>query len=144
MLKAVFEDRQIDIFHKMETETAVIPAGTIVMKDPTDPEKVVVSDGTAAWGILSQNLYPAPPQGTFRPYNDFEAYSGDLVGIYHQGYYETDQYVGDAFTPGQTLYVTANGKLTGIEGEPSATTGNVAVGKFIKMKGSNLFFRLEL
>ena len=38
MLKAVFEDRQIDIFHKMETEAAVIPAGTIVMKDPADPE----------------------------------------------------------------------------------------------------------
>ena len=63
---------------------------------------------------------------------------------YHQGYYETDQYVGDAFTPGQTISVTADGKLTGLEGEPSATAGNVAVGKFIKMKGSNLFFRLEL
>lgn len=145
MLKAVFEDTRIDIFHRMETETTVIPSGTFVMKDPADAEKVVVSDGTKVWGVLSQNVFPLPLQRTFQPFNDFEAYSGDPVGIYHEGYYETDQFVGDTFVPGQVLYVTNEGKLTGQQSEePTAVAGKVPVGRFIKMKGSVMFFRLDV
>ena len=93
MLKAIFEPYYIDIFHKFGEVTSKIPAGTILMKDTTNAEYVKVSDGTDFWGVLSQDLYPDPGSEYIKPYNDHRAYSGDQVGIYHKGMFETDQFV---------------------------------------------------
>ena len=93
MLKAIFEPYYIDIFHKFGEVTSKIPAGTILMKDTTNAEYVKVSNGTDFWGVLSQDLYPDPGSEYIKPYNDHRAYSGDQVGIYHKGMFETDQFV---------------------------------------------------
>lgn len=93
MLKAIFEPYYIDIFHKFGEVTSKIPAGTILMKDTANAEYVKVSNGTDFWGVLSQDLYPDPGSEYIKPYNDHRAYSGDQVGIYHKGMFETDQFV---------------------------------------------------
>ena len=93
MLKAIFEPYYIDIFHRFGEVTSKIPAGTILMKDTTNAEYVTVSNGTDFWGVLSQDLYPDPGSEYIKPYNDHRAYSGDRVGIYHKGMFETDQFV---------------------------------------------------
>lgn len=137
MLKARFEGAFIDIFHKItDNVTEHIPAGTLVMKDPASPaDTVKVSDGTAVWGILSQDVYLNPGQKFLLPFNNFEGYPGDHVGLYTtDGYFETDQFeAGGTYAPGATLYASANGKLTDVP-------GTIAVGEVIRKDGDLLFF----
>jgi hypothetical protein len=130
MLKAIFEPYYIDIFHKFGEVTSKIPAGTILMKDTTNAEYVKVSNGTDFWGVLSQDLYPDPGSEYIKPYNDHRAYSGDQVGIYHKGMFETDQFEEDgAYIPGDTLYASADGKFcNGYEmGDGTAVDGTTSV-----------------
>ncbi len=154
MLKAIFEPYYIDIFHKFGEVTSKIPAGTILMKDTTNAEYVKVSNGTDFWGVLSQDLYPDPGSEYIKPYNDHRAYSGDQVGIYHKGMFETDQFVVSyeldgtteiPYIPGADLYVTSEGKFTNIleEGEAATeTSGKVKVGKIVKKEGNKLTVKL--
>ena len=147
MLKAVFEPAQIDIFHKFNpAATTATPAGSVVMKDTTDAEVVLVSDGTSVWGLLSQEVTVHPgPKFNF-PFNNFEAFVGDQVGIYTQaGYFHTDQYVIGTYVPGASLYVTSEGKLTATldtqaTPAPTTTTGIVKVGEVVKEEVGDLFF----
>ena len=145
MLKAVYEPQHIDIFHKVSAElTEPIAAGTFVMKDADDAELVEVSDGTAVWGVLSQNVHLNPGSKFALPYNNFEAYPGDFVGIYTTGYFKTDQFVEATYEPGEALFVTNAGKLTNDEAAPSATEGNLKVGYVVSATEEELFYRLAL
>lgn len=145
-LKAVFEPAHIDIFHTIDATLAHdVPAGRIVMKNPDNGNEVLVSDGSAAYGVLSQNVYVRPTvPGVVLPYNNFEAYVGDPVGIYTEDcYLKTDQYVSGTYNPGDKLYVTSEGKLTNeqdADGTATATTGHVVVGEVIRVEGDMLFF----
>ena len=147
-LKAIFEPAHIDIFHRVPGDiTAPIAAGTFVMKDEDDAELVEVSDGTAFWGILSQDVYLNPGDKFTLPHMNFEAYPGDQVGIYTEpGYFKTDQYVSGTYTPGADLYVTSEGKLTDVLDDteeapaPSKKTGTLKVGNVVKKDVDGLFF----
>lgn len=136
MLKPRFEGAFIDGFHKFtEDVTKFVPAGTLVMKDPNAPaDTVTVTDGTAVWGILAQDVYMNPGPKFYLPRNNYEAMAGDQVGIYTMdGYFETDQFEPGTYTPGATLYAGANGKLTDVP-------GTVAVGQVVRKEGETLLF----
>ena len=137
MIKVRFEPHYIDIFHRIKLGNGVtkLNAGTILMKDATDPNVVTASDGTAVWGVLSQDVYVSPGNEYALPYNDHRAYDGDFVGIYHEGMFETDQFVEtDTYTPGATVYVSSNGKF--------AASGTVPVGKVVRKDSNTLFVKL--
>lgn len=137
MIKVRFEPHYIDIFHRIKLGDGVtkLNAGTILMKDATDPNVVKASNGTAVWGVLSQDVYVSPGNEYALPYNDHRAYDGDFVGIYHEGMFETDQFVETGtYTPGATVFVSSNGKF--------AATGNVAVGKVVRKDSNTLFVKL--
>ena len=144
MLKIVYEPAHIDMFHVFDPEAAAVTeAGLFVMKDRTDAKVVKVSDGTDVWGILGQPVYPDPGNKVTRPYNNFEAYVGDVVAVYTEdGYFETDQFVDGTYEPGDVLYVTNEGKLTNTKATDtaSATDGTIPVGKVVEHKGDVLFF----
>lgn len=131
MLNVVYEPSYIDIFHKIDTNVEV-PAGTILMKK--DGDTVKVSDGTAVWGVLSQDVFINPGNRFALPYNAHEAYAGDYVGIYHDGMFETDQFEDGSYTPGAKLYAGESGKF--------AATGTIVVGKVVNKIGNKLFVKL--
>lgn len=137
MIKVRFEPHYIDIFHRIKLGEGVtkLNAGTILMKDATDPSVVKASTGSAVWGVLSQDVYVSPGNEYALPYNDHRAYDGDFVGIYHEGMFETDQFEDGTYTPGATVYVSDNGKFT-------ASSGNVAVGKVVRKDSNTLFVKL--
>jgi predicted RecA/RadA family phage recombinase len=137
MIKVRFEPHYIDIFHRIKLGDGVtkLNAGTILMKDATDPSVVKASTGSAVWGVLSQDVYVRPGNEYALPYNDHRAYDGDFVGIYHEGMFETDQFETGTYTPGATVYVSNNGKFT-------ASSGNVAVGKVVRKDSNTLFVKL--
>ena len=137
MIKVRFEPHYIDIFHRIKLGDGVtkLNAGTILMKDATDPNVVTASDGSAVWGVLSQDVYVSPGNEYALPYNDHRAYDGDFVGIYHEGMFETDQFVEtDTYNPGATVYVSENGKF--------AASGSVPVGKVVRKDSNTLFVKL--
>lgn len=141
MLKFEFEPHFIDIYHKFDkTITATVPAGVFVMKK--DADTVTVSDGTKVWGLLAQNVHVNPGPEYALVSNDNRAYAGDQVGIYvSPGMFWTDQFVGTP-QPGDTLYVTSEGKLTATKAEdnPTASAGVIAVGKAAKTHNGQLLF----
>jgi len=136
MIKVRFEPHYIDIFHRIKLGDGVtkLNAGTILMKDATDPNVVTASNGSAVWGVLSQDVYVSPGNEYALPYNDHRAYDGDFVGIYHEGMFETDQFEDGTYTPGATVYVSSNGKF--------AASGTVAVGKVVRKDSNTLFVKL--
>jgi len=142
VIKVRFEPHYIDIFHRIKLGNGVrkLNAGTILMKDTANAEYVTVSDGTAVWGVLSQDVYVSPGNEYALPYNDHRAYDGDFVGIYHEGMFETDQFEEDGtYDPGATVYVSNNGKFAAAD---SSATGNVAVGKVVRKDSNTLFVKL--
>jgi hypothetical protein len=142
-ITTIFCDTAEDI-----ADSANISAGIVVMLDdsdtndePEDPTNVVVSDGTAAYGLLAQQIIAPPSDASYDSMEqvvvDYEltplsvskkAYAGKPVGVFvNGGVFITDMYVADV-VPGDTLYVTTEGKLTPTYATTATTSaGNVAV-----------------
>lgn len=142
-IATIFCDTAKDI-----ADSANISAGTVVMldttetnDDPEEPSKVEVSDGTAAYGLLAQEIIAPPSDASYDSMSqvvvDYEltplsvskkAYAGKPVGVFiNGGVFITDMYVADV-APGDTLYVTTEGKLTPNYATAATTTaGSVAV-----------------
>jgi hypothetical protein len=140
---AVFCDTAADV-----ADSAAIAAGTVVMLDAADTNadpdghtRIKVSDGSAAYGLLAQQIIVPPDESTYDSMEQVvvehpmtplsvstKAYAGAPVGVFIcGGVFITDMYVVDV-APGDVLYVTTEGKLTPTYATTATTTaGNVAV-----------------
>lgn len=121
-----------------------LTAGVLVMQDTSsDTPKVVVSDGTRYYGILSVDV-KSMVSTDYRSLVDLSAATGEHVGVYiSTGIYETDQFVAGTYKPGDKLYITSAGKLTKTKDAqstpaPTATTGIVEVGSVVEVDGNYL------
>lgn len=130
MLNAKYEGI-LTVYYKINEAAK---AGQVVMLPDDKANEVVISDGTAAYGFLAQDVYDVP-KDEYRPLVGERAYKGELVGVYTQGgVYYTDQYVEGTYKPGEDLFVTSEGLLTNVEDEevtpaPTKTTGVFKVGE---------------
>jgi hypothetical protein len=139
MLHAIYEPKIIDSLHRISPDIeSNILAGTFVMKDPqsTVGDELIPSDGTDYWGILAQDVYLNPGSTFARPHLNFQAYSGDQVGVYTTaGYFKTDRYVeGGDYEPGAELYISEDGILT----DDAPDNDPVSVGRVVSMDSDGL------
>jgi hypothetical protein len=135
----IFCDTAADI-----ADSAAIAAGVVVMLNPADtnadadePTGILVSDGTAAYGLLAQQIIAPPDEASYDSMEQVvvdyamtplsvsqKAYAGTPVGVFIcGGVFITDMYVADV-QPGDLLYVTSAGLLT----PTYATTPTTAAG----------------
>lgn len=124
------------------TFAAAAVEGQVAMLDAAAEGKGKVSDGTSAYGFISQSNknYAA---GEVRPVVGALADYGEKIGLYVEGgEFVTDQVVAATYAPGETLYVTTAGKLVNVyAAAATAVAGAISVGIVIQAVGDGVHFR---